>query len=82
MVLQNSIKEENSILLTYCLKPDMELVWNASSYLIGELIHHEDGGSLYDILKKQGLIEKISADDDFRSIQIIHMFSIQVQLTD
>ena len=82
VVVFNSMKDYNALSFVFNFPASTERMRLKTTYLIGDLLQHEGKGSLYAMLKEQGLIERIYTDDSTSFRTLMHYFLIEFRLTD
>jgi secreted Zn-dependent insulinase-like peptidase len=82
MIVFGAIKDQNVISFVYTFPPSNDRIWNHSMQLVLDLFQHEGKGSLYSLLKEQGLIESIHPQDSLSFRSVIHTFYLELRLTD
>jgi insulysin len=82
VIVFDSVRDQNALSFVFHFESSEQRLWSKSTFLVGDLLQHEGDGSLYQLLKKQGLIEKIYTDDMLSFRTVIHQFYIEFRLTD
>ena len=82
IIVFNSQKDKNKMMLYYYLPVDMKRRHNNSVYLINALFCQQGKGGVFQILKEKGLIININVYDNSSYISVTHQVYVEITLTD